>query len=113
MMHQRFIEWQQDAALDSQIWALIVKRKDKRREIYYHQHYLLAQETVCAQIRNHLYRSMKEYEEIDLQLAQIDGRLSFVRMEKTKKREKKRDKTLSNLSVDQLTELITQLEAMK
>lgn len=112
-MHYIWKQWLEDAGLESQILNWVKKRKEKRLEIYHHQHKLLQFECLTSAIRADMFRAMKEYEEIDLEMAEFDGRMSVVRVETTKKAEKKISKEIKDMTLDERQKLIKELESMK
>ena len=116
-MHYKWKQWQQDAGLDSKLSSMCKKRKEKRIEIYYHNHYISLQEALLAQMRAKLWTAKREYEEIDLDMALLDGRLSYVRQSDVQIKEEKKEwenmvKDVSKLTSNQRLKLIAELEEL-
>ena len=112
-MYHKWIEWQEDAGLDSRIGALMERRKNALIEIVYLQYQFNRQFTEMCKTRAHLENAKSLHKEIDRQLAEIDGRLLIIppKEERRKKQRTKYDinKLVNSLSTEELTDLITRL----
>ena len=111
-MHYKWKEWQEDAALDAKLAKMRYQRQQKLIEIYYHQHYISLQQSLLAQMCGKLYTAKYEYEQMDLDLAIHDGRLSYISNDVVKRQSKKIDKKIKDMSLDERLKLISELEAM-
>ena len=105
-MHHKWIKWLKqagdDSATESKIEYLRHQRKLLHIECLLHKHYLAQQEIVIAGIKSKLYTAQHEYEQLDLELAMIDGRFSVLASlypedKKQADAEKKKQKEIKNL----------------
>lgn len=115
-MHYKWKQWQEDSGLDSKLAKMCHQRRKKKIEILYHLHYISQQESLLSSMKAKLWDAQREYEEIDLDMALIDGRLwheDICEEEKPKKTKKKTiNKSLKSMTDDQREQLIAELEAM-
>ena len=110
-MHYKWKIWQEDAGLESKLQRMRLEKKQKKLEIYYHQYYISKQELLIAEMKSKLYNAKQEYEQMDLDMALIDGRFSYI-TEEPKKYNKSIGKELKGLSKSEVERLIEELKAM-
>jgi chromosome segregation ATPase len=75
-------QWQEDAALDSQIEKLLVLRRDEMITIHCLQWQVDRQRLELAKTQAALCKVKEKYHILDQELAEIDGRFSIVEMVK-------------------------------
>jgi len=113
-MWDLWLQWQEDAALDSEIERLIMQRKSELITIYCLEWQVARQHLTLAETRAMLNKVKVKYHSIDAELAKIDGRFSIVEMVKS---EMKRDSQVKNLlkgmSKSERTALIDELRSIK
>jgi len=118
LMYFIWKQWHEDINLDCEITKMILKRKDKRIELYHLNHIMIQQENILAQTKSNLYNTKLEYEEIDLELSLIDGRFSYIKLEPKRKKPVKKSKeritkVVANLGPEEKKALIEELLKMK
>jgi hypothetical protein len=99
-MYEKWLEWLTDINTDCTCDCLRRRRKEKKIEIYHQKYILTREELILSRIRADLYKMQREYEEIDLELALIDGRFTHCptpKPSKKKRRIPKEDKILQKL----------------
>ena len=113
-MHYKWKQWMEDAGLDSKLDQMRYQKKLKKIEILYHLHYISRQDSLLSSMKSKLWDAQREYEEIDLDMALIDGRLSHVDapQEDEKAQKKRVNKHLKSMTDDQRKRLIAELESM-
>jgi hypothetical protein len=115
-LYSKWIEWQEDAALDSQLSRMRKKRKDILIKILciQHQRDILYQQV--AKLDDVLREARVEHSKLDLNLALIDGRFSCVKEPKTTVNNSKVISNLKSLlagmSKQEIAELTSQLQAL-
>jgi hypothetical protein len=109
MMYDTWLQWQEDAGLDSWISLMIKKRKDALMEVVYLQYHHSKQLSELAQTAAHLQRAVEYHSQLDCQLAECDGRLQVIAPKERKKKSTKLNSLIDNLSKEERIALIEQL----
>jgi hypothetical protein len=107
-------QWQEDAALDSEILKLIKQRKEELITLYCLQWQADRQHLELATTKAYIEKVKARHHALDCELAKIDGRLSVVKLaEKELKGESQVKKILKKMSKADREKFISDLEAMK
>lgn len=108
-MYHTWIEWQEEAGLDSWISKMVKRRKNALMEIVYLKYYHSKQLNQLAQTAAHLQRAVEYHSQLDCELAEHDGRLQIIKPKERKKTSKKLNSLIDNLSKEERMALIEQL----
>jgi hypothetical protein len=111
LMYHKQKEWLEATEYDDHITLYIRKRKACKVKICHLQHSLSLYETLTNTIRGDLDKTIKEYKEIDFEMALFDGRYSICKVEEsTKPTNAPLTKTIKKLSTTERLALIDELK---
>ena len=109
-MFFKWKQWQEDAALDSQIEKLLLQRKDKFITVLCLKWQVDRQYLLLAEARAALNGALIEHHQVDGELAQIDGRYSIVEAAEAEfKTDTQVKRMLKKLSKEERSKLIDEL----
>ena len=111
MMYEKNLEWLEEIGVDSEILRLSKLRHEKRVALIHINYEIDRIHRWWSCLDSEKTKTLAEYHSIDLQMAEIDGRLLLISdIPKAMKKESTIEKLVSKLSVDERAELIKELK---